>query len=207
MIKGLKTKKTITKKATPKTKGARLTGGQVWLLFIDTETTGLSSTDQIIQFAGIYGIRDGEKFHEEARINQYINVTTSINFFAQKVHGISKMMLQPYDYIDSYVDNFLDYIKKSHCVVGHNISFDMRMLQQDCERIGKCCDRDNIKTFCTMKDTSHLTGLKDKKRPKLKHLYCHLFGKEFEHAHDAMADIEATKDCFVELAKGGKIEL
>ncbi|MEI6773576.1 MAG: hypothetical protein WCL18_01825 [bacterium] len=38
-------------------------------------------------------------------------------------------------------------------------------------------------------------------------LYTHLFGKEFDHAHDAMADIEATKDCFMELAKRGEITL
>jgi len=177
------------------------------LMFIDTETTWLWTTDQILQFAAIFGRFDGKKFHEEARINQYINVTTKINFFAQRVHGISKSMLEPYNYIDSYIDNFIDYIKKSHCVVGHNIGFDIRMLRQDCERIGKCCDWENIKTFCTMKDTSHLTGLKDKKRPKLKHLYLHLFGKEFDHAHDAMADIEATKHCFVELVKRWKLEL
>ncbi|PJA48637.1 MAG: hypothetical protein CO170_02065, partial [candidate division SR1 bacterium CG_4_9_14_3_um_filter_40_9] len=141
------------------------------LMFIDTETTGLGTTDQILQFAAIFGRFDGKKFHEEARINQFINVTTKINFFAQRVHGISKTMLEQYDYIDSYIDNFLDYIKKSHYVVGHNIGFDMRMLKQDCDRIGKCCDWDKIKTFCTMKDTSHLTGLKDKKWPKLGHLY------------------------------------
>jgi DNA polymerase III epsilon subunit-like protein len=160
-----------------------------------------------LQFAAIYGFFDGKKFHEEVRINQYINITTTINFFAQRVHGISKSMVAQYEYIDGYIDHFLGYVEKSDYVVGHNISFDMRMLMQDCTRIGKQYDRERIKTFCTMKDTSHLTGLKDKKRPKLKHLYCHLFGKEFECAHDAMADIEATKDCFVELAKRGDLGL
>jgi hypothetical protein len=38
-------------------------------------------------------------------------------------------------------------------------------------------------------------------------LYTHLFDKEIENAHDAMADIEATKDCFLELAKRGHITL
>jgi hypothetical protein len=35
-------------------------------------------------------------------------------------------------------------------------------------------------------------------------LYRFLFGKEFD---DAMADIRATKDCFLELYKTGKITL
>lgn len=149
---------------------------------------------------------DGNKFHEETRINQYINITTKINFFAQRVHGISKSMVSSYGYIDTYIDTFLEYIDKSDHIVGHNISFDMRMLRQDCERIGKTCDLDTINTFCTMKDIGHISNL-PKKRPRLWLLYTHLFGKEFDNAHDAMADIEATKDCFLELAKRWEITL
>jgi len=113
-------------------------------------------------------------------------------------------MVASYEYIDGYIDTFLEYIDKSDHVIGHNIAFDIRMLRQDCERISRVYDRDTIKTFCTMKDISHIEDL-PKKRPRLKLLYTHLFGKEFENAHDAMADIEATKDCFLELAKRGHI--
>lgn len=175
-------------------------------MFIDTETTWLSCTDQILQFAAIYGTFDGKKFHEETRINQYINITTKINFFAQRVHGISKSMVAEYEYIDSYIDHFLTYIDKSDHVIGHNISFDIRMLQQDCARVGKQRDWTTVNTFCTMKDISHVEDL-PKKRPRLGLLYTHLFGKELENAHDAMSDIEATKDCFLELAKRGHINL
>lgn len=174
------------------------------LLFIDTETTWLSSTDQILQFAALYGRFDGKIFHEEMRINQYINITAKINFFAQRVHGIDTSMVADYWYIDSYIDHFLAYIDKSDHIIGHNISFDIRMLKQDCERIGRAYDWDAIKTFCTMKDIGHISDL-PKKRPKLSLLYSHLFGKWFDNAHDALSDIEATKDCFVELAKNGHI--
>lgn len=177
------------------------------LLFIDTETTGLSYTDQILQFAAIYGTFDGKKFHEEHRINQYINITTKINFFAQRVHGIKKSMVEQYGYIDSYIDTFLKHIKKSDYIIGHNISFDIRMLRQECERIGKYHDRDNIKTFCTMKDINYIKELDCKKRPRLGLLYTHLFWEEFENAHNAMSDIQATKDCFLELSNRGKIIL
>lgn len=176
------------------------------LLFIDTETTWLSSTDQILQFAAISGVFDGKNFHEEARINQYINITTKINFFAQRVHGITKSMVEEYEYIDGYIDQFLSYVATSDHIIWHNIAFDIRMLQQDCERIGKSYDWETIKTFCTMKDINHISDL-PKKRPKLGLLYTHLFGKEFANAHDAMADIEATKDCFLELAKRWDISL
>ena len=115
-------------------------------------------------------------------------------------------MVAKYGYIDTYIDEFLAYIDKSDHVIGHNISFDIRMLQQNCDRIGKQYSRERIKTFCTMKDISHVADL-PKKRPRLGLLYEHLFGKEFDHAHDAMADIQATKDCFMELAKRGDISL
>ena len=175
-------------------------------MFIDTETTWLSTTDQILQFAAIYGHFDGKDFHEETRINQYINITTKINFFAQRVHGISKNMLEPYEYMDAYIDHFLAYVDTSDYIVGHNISFDIRMLRQDCERIWILRDWDSCKTFCTMKDIGHIEDL-PKKRPKLWLLYEYLFEKDFANAHDAMADIEATKDCFLELARRGHIKI
>ena len=116
-------------------------------------------------------------------------------------------MVADYDYIDTYIDTFLEYITKSDHIIGHNISFDIRMLRQNCERIGKHHDWETVRTFCTMKNLTHLNITPGKKRAKLRHLYAYLFGKEFENAHDAMADIEATKDCFVELAKRGEIIL
>ncbi len=175
------------------------------LLFIDTETTGLTSTDQIMQFAAIYGVFDGKKLHEEGRINQYVNITTPINFWAQRVHGLSKSMVATYKYIDHYIDDFLTPLSNAHCVIGHNIAFDLRMLQQECSRIGKAYDRTTVNTYCTMQDARHLVDLPGRKRLKLSALYEHLFGASFAHAHDAMADIEATKNCFVELAKRGEI--
>lgn len=43
------------------------------------------------------------------------------------------------------------------------------------------------------------------KWPSLQDLYKKLFGQEFENAHDALADITATKDCFFELKRRGVI--
>jgi hypothetical protein len=52
-----------------------------------------------------------------------------------------------------------------------------------------------------MKRSIDVVGLPNRKRPKLIELYKYLFGKEFDNAHDAMTDIEATKDCFLALVK------
>ena len=184
-----------------------MTKQRTHLLFIDTETTGLTATDQIIQFAGIYGIFDGKKLHEEQRINQYINVTAPINFWAQRVHGISKNMVASYKYIDHYIDDFLAPVQQAHRVIGHNIAFDLRMLQQECNRIGKACDLSTVPTFCTMQDARPLLDIPGKRRLKLSALYEHLFGDSFANAHDAMADIEATMQCFLELVQRGNSSL
>ena len=39
--------------------------------------------------------------------------------------------------------------------------------------------------------------------PRLEELYRKLFGRNFAGAHDAMSDIQATKECFFELKRRG----
>ena len=45
------------------------------------------------------------------------------------------------------------------------------------------------------------------KRPKLQELHVKCFGEEFDGAHDALADVSATKDCFFHLVKKHLIKL
>lgn len=171
------------------------------LFFFDTETTGLNSDDQILQFWGIYWDFDWADFYEENRINQYINVTKEISPMAESIHGINKNKIQEFWYIDSYIDEILSYIKNADYIVWHNLDFDIKMVKQECNRIGKGFDWKNIKMFCTMQNSIDIVNLPWKKRPKLTELYRCLFNKDFDNAHDAMVDVKATKDCFIELIK------
>lgn len=45
------------------------------------------------------------------------------------------------------------------------------------------------------------------KWPKLIELHNHLFGCDFEGAHDALDDVKATVKCFFELKKCGLINI
>ena len=74
------------------------------------------------------------------------------------------------------------------------------MLKAEAKRLNINFNFDQVRWIDTMKSTSELIPGK-KKRPKLQELYTFLFGKPFEGAHDAMADIRATKDCFLQLIK------
>ena len=57
--------------------------------------------------------------------------------------------------------------------------------------------------FCAIPSTNSYYS--DYKYPKLTELYTKLFGHAFSGAHDAMADIKATKECFFELKRRGII--
>jgi len=180
------------------------------LLFFDTETTGfLQAWGRIIQFWAIYWFYDKEKeeFHTERIINQYINTDAEMSEWAFKVHGISKEKISIFKKMDHYIREFLAYINKADRVIGHNIDFDLWMLKMECEKCWVSFDRQKIKTVCTMKTQWVVDYYWAGKRPKLQELHTKIFNKGFEDAHDAMSDITATKDCFLELYKQGKIVL
>lgn len=69
------------------------------------------------------------------------------------------------------------------------------------------------KLLCTMQSSVNLcqipypSGRKGFKWPKLTELHRFLFERDFENAHTALGDVEATVDCFVELHKRKKIEI
>jgi DNA polymerase III epsilon subunit-like protein len=95
-------------------------------------------------------------------------------------------------------------------IIGHNISFDINVVGAELLRIGSDFRIDSKPSICTMLSSMNYCAIPNPhqhrygdpyKWPKLQELHKKLFGVEFEDAHDAMADIEATKRCFFELVK------
>lgn len=171
---------------------------------MDTETTWFGADARVIQFSGIYGLLlpDGS-FIEERRINQYIKIDEEIPEAAFNVHGISKEKLAPFNYIESYIPELMEYYGKADLAVGHNISFDVRMMEQEMKRCGFIPNwKWSPSIFCTMKDVPWYS-----KWPTLKALYNDLFWKDFEWSHDSMCDVEATRDCFLKLLADKKISI
>ena len=176
------------------------------LFFFDTETTWTNPwVDHIIQFWGIYWILDEntKEFKQETSINQLINVDVRIPEEATAIHWIKNEDLIWYEYIDEYIYEFLSYLKKADLVVWHNVTFDINMLKWETDRIWIPFDYNKLKLIDTMKSSTNITKIASPKWwykwPKLIELYTHLFWHPFENAHDAMADIQATKDCFIKL--------
>jgi DNA polymerase III epsilon subunit-like protein len=113
--------------------------------------------------------------------------------------------------IESILEFLYDYKQQADFLVAHNLSFDHRVLWAEFIRAGME-PRKGMNKICTMMKSTNVCKLpapngRGYKWPKLEELYRFLFNKEMEGAHDAMADITATKDCFFELVKRNFITL
>ena len=92
-------------------------------IILDTETTGLGSTDEICEITVI----DAET--AQPLINTLIKPKYSIPEEAIKIHGINNDMVSDApDY--SYIHQHLQSIFQEKNVIIYNASFDLRMLQQ-----------------------------------------------------------------------------
>ena len=181
------------------------------LFFFDTETTWRDRRKHyIIQFWWIVWELNTKtfEFKEITRINQFINPPINEDDFDKKAietHHIHKRDLVWYLDITWYIHDFLKLIEDADYVIGHNVDFDKNFLIWECKRNKIEFDDSEVKWIDTMKPSKEIVKALDKrwriKNPRLIELYTYLFWKWFDWAHDAMADITATKDCFIELIK------
>ena len=99
-------------------------------------------------------------------------------------------------------------VEKSKFIVAHNISFDEKIIEAEFLRKRVQSDFSQKRKLCTMKSSTNyckISGAYGYKWPKLSELHIKLFGVDFEGAHNALADIHATKKCFWEMRKMGLI--
>lgn len=186
-------------------------------LFFDTETTGvprnykapITDTDnwpRLVQLGAILA-------DEEGNVLDAINLVVypdgfSIPKEASDVHGITteraREIGQP---LPDVLTMYCELLQQADVVVGHNISFDIHIVGAELYRLGmNTLQLMGKKSICTMQSSikyCNIPGKYGPKWPKLIELHEVLFGCGFDGAHDAMADIRATKDCFYELQKRG----
>ena len=99
---------------------------------------------------------------------------------------------------------------RSEFLVAHNLTFDHRVVWSEFVRAG-IAPKSGMTKICTMMKSTKYCNLPNTrgygapKWPKLEELHHKLFQKDFDGAHDAMADVIALKNCFFELVKLGVI--
>lgn len=179
-------------------------------LFYDTETTGLplykepsDHPDQpyIVQLAAC--LVDLDTRQTKASMDMILNHDVDIPPEVSKIHGIDRERANLYGVKPTLaISTFLSLWGSSTIRIGHNESFDARLVRIALKKTGNHYpDKYQAmwkegKSACTMKLANPITkahgSLKPKhKWPKLEEAYRILFDEELEGAHSAMPDVQA----------------
>lgn len=185
-----------------------------YYLFFDTETTGvpndynapasdIDNWPRLVQIGWILSEENGNVINTGNYIIQPSGY--AIPKEASNVHGITtERAMKEGVPIELAINLFLESAKSAKVIVGHNISFDQHVVGAELYRLHIDDIISQRESICTMRSSTEycqIPGYYGYKWPKLQELHGKLFGFEFDDAHDAMADIAATKKCFFEMKK------
>lgn len=185
-------------------------------LFFDTETTGLpryygapledlDNWPRLVQLAWLLVDEKGKELDGRDRIIKPSGFV--IPEAASCVHGIStEKALQEGIALTKALEEFADAFEKAKSLVAHNISFDEKIMGAEFLRENLQPSFFDMPRICTMHGSTEYCAIENErgyKWPKLIELHQKLFGKEFDGAHDALADVKATARCFFELKERG----
>ena len=187
-----------------------------YLLFLDTEASGLPKkwdkpyTDSnnwpfSVQISWVIYTNNGTFVKQE---DHYIgDQDFDIKPSAIKIHGIDRDYLADHGKSRATVMQLLadDLNYYQPLVTGHFMEFDFHVTSADFCRAGIPNPLENLPTFCTMLASSHYVRDPSIKYLKLGELYSHLFKRKLENQHNALADAQATADCFFELRRKSEI--
>jgi DNA-directed DNA polymerase III (polc) len=186
-------------------------------LIFDTETTGLplrkdapltdfGNWPRIVQLA--WQIHDEKGRFIEAQNHLIYPEGFIIPINTTMVHGITTEHAQKVgEPLDQVLNAFLESANKVKYLVGHNVDFDLNVLGCEFLRLkgenplGQWLKVDT----CTEKTAEFCKFSGGRggrfKLPSLLEIYKLLFGCEFDSAHNASADVEATSRVFLELVR------
>lgn len=192
-------------------------------LIFDVETTGLpigknpSITDldkwpYIVQLS--YILYDDKTNNIELSYNEILKLPDGIEISEDsiKLHKITKEINQQQGVNRKLaLQTFNRILEKVDIIVGHNISFDKRMMMVECARnsVYHRFNNKNIRKpeYCTMKNSVDICkiekfssqGEKYFKYPTLSELYKHLFNETPTNVHDSFIDILICLRCYIKL--------
>lgn len=182
------------------------------ILGYDTETTGLPDWHQpsdaphqphVIQIAMILQDMEG---NEVDRFSSIVRpcVGAVMEPLAFQAHGITLEQARD-EGIDPVIltEHFMDWAEKAQLMVGHNESFDRRLMRISAARHKGFKWEPTCPAFCTMWKSKFIinlpptqrmieTGMPGPKAPKLEEAYQYFFGEKLEGAHDALVDVQAS---------------
>ena len=151
-------------------------------ILLDTETTGFSNNDYVIQLSYVLfnELEILKSFNQIVKINPKLKINNAY------IHGITNMICEKDGIcINNVIDRLCYDLKYSSCIIGHNINFDIRMLKNEFHR-----NKVDMTVLVSKKleDTMTIYG----SRIKLSDLYLKLFNENLNNAHNAYYDVLAT---------------
>lgn len=175
---------------------------QQFLVWLDTETTGLSKSAAVIEIGSILTDPSGQiilnRFEARSEIPSWAHVEPA----ALTVNGF-RTCPRWKDKISHHLmmDSFLNWLPRPARLAGHNISFDRRLLEQTLKSSGfgvPTWDREYVDTLEIARRIHRQN--KTKQSCTLMTL-CNNFGVLAEGLHSAMRDIEATRQVYLHFEK------
>ncbi|HDK7137294.1 TPA: UvrD-helicase domain-containing protein [Clostridium botulinum] len=164
------------------------------VVVFDVESTGINIIeDEIVQIAGIKINNKGEVIESFQR---FLIPKKSVGD-SYLVHGFSDQFLKENGENKKVVlKDFLEFIKDT-VIVGHNVTFDISILNSELERLS--LEKASFKTYYDTLDIARrfYPSLTNHKLETLSKL----FNTETKSSHDAMDDILATKDVLMAMLK------
>ncbi|WP_167855221.1 3'-5' exonuclease [Hymenobacter wooponensis] len=183
-----------------------------YLLFVDTETTGLPQRwnkpysaernwPYIAQLAwGVY-TPDGELVKAE---NHYLRVPAGrMQASAVAIHGLTPEFLQEQGQDPRAVLEMLrqDLLTYQPLVVGHYLQLDFHVIGAGFYRAGLENPLAALPTLCTMQLTHISPPQQGRRYLRLGELHEQLFHTPMVLQHDAWADAQATAHCYFEMQR------
>jgi DNA polymerase III epsilon subunit-like protein len=192
-------------------------------LIFDTETNGLprffnspmedlTNWPRITQFAFLLIDENGNELEKFQSLIKPDNWTIPKDKFFIENNMTTERCNEFGIPIFNALRKFQDALKKCKYKVAHNIAFDKNVVGAEIIRAGITLELFKFTPeICTMKSSTNHVCIRNQfggyKWPKLIELHNFLFGCDFEGAHDAMDDVQATAKCLIELINRGIIKL
>lgn len=190
---------------------------QKYLLFIDTETSGLPKDWKLpyqdndnwpyaVQVSWVIYTNDKQEVKRE---DHYISDDDFvIGKEAYEIHGLTREFLtkngEPRRQIMELLYNDLEQYQP--LVVGHFVELDFNITGVDFYRLGMEQPMSKLPMFCTMLGSKSLVRNPQMQYLKLGQLYDLLFNRQMIKQHNAMIDALATAECFFELERTGAVD-
>lgn len=117
-------------------------------LFIDVETTGLHSSDQIVSISMILVEKKNDHSNNLKIVNFIFDPLKKSHKDAERIHGIDDWTLRHQEVFVQRLDEIRDLLNECDAIIAHNAAFDIPFVKRSFEMCGQKMPEKPI--YCTM---------------------------------------------------------